>query len=174
MTLAEAETISLALPDVVASRGSSDFCRRSQLGNWSLVDIWKAFALMIAKNRQVVASDANARRLCNEYAEKAGALLMSLRMIVIPDAEADRLGLLKRGSKEYEEARRKLIIHLLEDKSPEWQRFLKLQALESFNNHCWTLDSDDATYWQKVYAYLELPYKEAVSVRAGDVAAAKG
>jgi len=139
-----------------------------------MVDIWKAFALMIAKNRQIVATDANARRLCNEYAEKAGALLMSLRMIVIPDAEADRLSLLKRDSKDYEEARRKLIIHLLEDKSPEWQRFLKLQTLESFNNHCWTLDSDDPAYWQKVYAYLELPYKDDVSIRAGDAAAAKG
>src|SRR3954464_9640375 len=160
MNLAQAEAISLALPDVVGSRGRSEFCRRSQLGNWSMVDIFNAFALMIAKNRQMVATDPNARRLCYAYAEKAGALLTSLRMIVIPDAEADRLSRFERDSPEYAEARRKLVISLLEDKSPEWQRFLKLENLDSFNNFCWSLESDDPQYWKKIYGHLNLPFVE--------------
>jgi hypothetical protein len=96
--------------------------------------------------------------LCKEYAEKAGALMMSLRMTVIPDAEADRLSGLDRNSPEYEEARRKLVISLLEDKSPEWQRFLKLGTLDSFNDFCWRLEADDAQYWKTVYVQLGLPY----------------
>jgi hypothetical protein len=101
MTLAQAEVICSALPGVVASKGGSEFCRRSQLGSWSMVDIFRAFALVVAKNRQEIASDPNARRLCREYAEKAGALLMSPRMIVIPDAEADRLNGLARNLPEF-------------------------------------------------------------------------
>ena len=66
-----------------------------------MVDIFRAFALVVAKNRQEIASDPNARRLCREYAEKAGALLMSPRMIVIPDAEADRLNGLARNLPEF-------------------------------------------------------------------------
>ena len=161
MTLAQAEAICSALPDVAASKGRSEFLRRSQLGNWSMVEIAKAFALVIAKNRQEIAPDPNARRLCKEFAEKAGALLVSLRMIVIPDAEADRLRAIEPDSAEYNEARRKLVISLLEDKSPEWQRFLKLETLEVFNNYCWTIEPDDAEYWQKVYARLDLPYRDA-------------
>lgn len=125
-----------------------------------MVEIFKAFALIIAKNRQTVAADANAKRLCKEYAERAGGLLTSLRMIVIPDAEADRLSRLERDSPEYNEARRKLVISLLEDKSPEMQRFLKLQTLDSFNNFCWSLDSADSAYWKKVYGQLDLPYDD--------------
>ena len=159
MTLAQAESISSLLPDVVASRGSSEFCRRSQLGNWSIVDVSKAFALMIAKNRQLVADDPNAKRLCKEYAERASAFLVSLRMIVIPDADADRLKNLDRDSTEYNEARRKLVIALLEDRSPEMQKFLKLESLDSFNNYCWTLDPDDPGYWHRVYGQLDLPFK---------------
>jgi hypothetical protein len=170
MTLAQADEICSVLPQVFASRGRSEFCRRSQLGNWSMVEIFKAFALVIARNRQTVAADANARRLCKEYAEKAGALLTSLRMIVIPDAEADRLGRLERDSPEYNEARRKLVISLLEDKSPEMQRFLKLQTLESFNNFCWSLDPADALYWKKVYGQLDLAFDDKVSAQFGTAA----
>jgi hypothetical protein len=161
MTVAQAEAICSVVPGVVASKGSSGFCHRSQLGNWSMVDISNAFALLIAKNRQMVAADANARRLCKEYAEKAGALLVSLRMIVISDADAERLSRLDRGSPEYDEARRKLVISLLEDKSPEWQRFLKLEGLDAFNNYCWSLDADDPLYWKQVYARLNLPQEGA-------------
>jgi hypothetical protein len=125
-----------------------------------MVEISNAFALVIAKNRQIVARDPNARRLCKEYAEKAAALLISLRMIVIPDAEAERLSRLKYDSQEYDEARRKLVITLLEDKSPEWQRFQKLEGLESFNNYCWSLDANDPLYWRNVYTHLHLPYDE--------------
>lgn len=132
-----------------------------------MVDISHAFAVVIARNRQMVAADANARRLCKEYAEKAGALLVSLRMIVIPDADAERLSRLKRDSPEYAEARRKLVISLLEDKSPEWQRFLKLEALDAFNSYCWSLDADDALYWKKVYGRLNLPFDEKVSTLPG-------
>jgi hypothetical protein len=169
MTLAQADEICSVLPQVLASRGRSEFCRRSQLGNWSMVDIFKAFALVIARNRQSVAADGNARRLCNEYAEKAAALLTSLRMIVIPDAEADRLSRLERDSPEYHEARRKLVISLLEDKSPEMQRVLKLRTLESFNNFCWSLDADDALYWKKVYGQLDLPFDDKMSAQSGTV-----
>jgi hypothetical protein len=170
MTLAQAESICSVLPEVVASKGRSEFCRRSQLGNWSMVEIFKAFALIIAKNRQTVAADANAKRLCKEYAERAGALLTSLRMLVIPDAEADRLSRFERDTPEYNEARRKLVISLLEDKSPEMQRFLKLQTLDSFNNFCWSLNSDDPLYWKKVYGNLDLPYDEKVMAQAGSAA----
>lgn len=159
MTLAQAEAIASALPTVIASKGSSEFCRRSQLGNWSLVDIAKAFALVIAQNRQTVFAEPNARALCKQYADRAAALLTSLRMIVIPDAEADRLAPLDRNCAEYEAARRKLIITLLEDKSPEWQRFLKLETLDAFNNYCWTLDPAEPQYWQNIYARLQLPYE---------------
>src|ERR1051325_6548112 len=107
MILAQAEAISSVVPEVVGSRGSSGFCRRSQLASWSMVDIAHAFALMIARNRQLVDRDENAKRLCDEYAEKAAALLTSLRMIVIPDSEADALSRLEPDSPEYEEARRK-------------------------------------------------------------------
>src|SRR5262245_43017708 len=133
MTLAQAEAISLVLPEVLASKDRSGFCRRSQLGNWSMIDIFNAFALMIAKNRQLVGQDANAKRLCKEYAEKAGALLVSLRMVVISDADADRLGRLNRDSPEFHEARQKVVIGLLEDRSPEGHRFLKLETLDAFN-----------------------------------------
>lgn len=160
VTLTQAEAISALVPEVVASKGSSGFCRRSQLGNWSMVDISHAFALIIAKNREMVAADPNGRRLCREYAEKAAAMLVSLRMIVIPDAEADRLAALKPESKEHEAARRKLVIGLLEDKSPEWQRFLKLEGLDAFDRYCWSLEADDREYWQKVYARLNLRYDE--------------
>jgi hypothetical protein len=164
MTLAQAEAISSVVPEVVASRGSSGFCRRSQLGNWSLVEISQAFALMIAKNRQLVDQDPNARRLCKDYAEKAAAVLASLRMTVIHDAEADRLSKLDRDSAEYDEARRKLVISLLQDTSPEGQRFLKLESLESFNNYCWTLDAADSLYWKKVYDRLSIPFDEKAQV----------
>jgi hypothetical protein len=167
MTLAEAEAISSMVPAVVASTGSSGFCRRSQLGNWSMVEISNAFALMIAKNRQLVGADLNGKRLCREYAEKASGILVSLRMIVISDADADRLGRLERGSAEYEEARRKLVIGLLEDRSPEWQRFLKLEGLDSFNGFCWSLDAGDGDYWRKVYGRLNLPYQEGVLTASG-------
>lgn len=156
MTLAQAEEITSALPTVIASRGSSEFCRRSQLGNWSLVEIFKAFALVVAQNRHTIGADPNAPRLCRQYAEKAAALLTSLRMIVIPDAEADRLAPLDRSSPEYDEARRKLIITLLQDKSTEWQRFLKLETLDSFNKYCWTLDPTDPAYWEKIEARLQI------------------
>jgi hypothetical protein len=159
MTIAQAEALCSTVPDVVASKGSSGFCRRSQLGNWSMVDIAKAFALMIARNRQLVAHDKNARRLCKEYAEKAAALLVSLRMIVISDSDADNLSRLERNSDEYNEARQKIVIGLLEDKSPEWQRFLKLESLEAFNDYCWTLEPDDPQYWDRVHERLKLPYQ---------------
>lgn len=158
MTLAQAEAIASALPTVIASKGSSEFCRRSQLGNWSLVEIAKAFALVIAQNRQTVSAEPHGRALCKQYVDRATAILAALRMIVIPDAEADRLAPLDHTSAEYEEARRKLIITLLEDKSPEWQRFLKLETLDTFNNYCWTLDPSDPQYWDNIYARLHLPY----------------
>ena len=173
MTLAQAEAICSLTPEVVASKGSSGFCRRSQLGSWSTVEIAKAFGLMIAKNRQVVAKDPNARRLCREYAEKAAALLVSLRMIVIPDAEADRLSQLNRNSPAYDEARRKLVISLLEDKSAEWQRFLSLEGLDSFNAFCWSLEPDDAEYWQKVYARLDLRFDEKLLAQPASSRAVK-
>jgi hypothetical protein len=174
MTLAQAEEITSALPTVVASRGSSEFCRRSQLGNWSMVEIAKAFALVIAQNRHTISADPNGPRLCKQYADRAAALLTSLRMIVIPDAEADRLAPLDRNSAEYDEARRKMIITLLQDKSPEWQRFLKLETLDSFNNFCWTLDPTDAEYWPKIYNRLQMDGSIRAKGPSADLAVTDG
>ncbi|HUS37733.1 MAG TPA: hypothetical protein VM680_20455 [Verrucomicrobiae bacterium] len=170
MTLAQAEEITSALPTVIASRGSSEFCRRSQLGNWSMVEIAKAFALVIAQNRQTVSADPNARTLCKQYADRAAALLTSLRMIVIPDAEADRLAPLDRNSAEYDEARRRLVITLLQDRSPEWQRFLKLETLDSFNNYCWTLDATDPQYGQKIHDRLQIDGSTRAKEPSSDLA----
>ena len=164
MTLAQAEKISSLVAGVVGSKGHSGFCRRSQFGGCSLVDISNAIALVIAKNRQVAYQDANARRRCREYADKAGALVVSLRMVVIPDAEAEKLSRLDRNSAEYKAARGQLLSSLLDDNNPEWQRFLKLEALDSFDNYCWTLDSADPLYWQKVYTHLDLAYDETSQV----------
>ena len=59
---------------------------------------------------------------------------------------------------------------MLEDKSPEMQRFLKLQTLDSFNNFCWSLDPADAEYWKKVYVQLDLPYDDKVLAQVGSAA----
>lgn len=131
-----------------------------------MIDVFNAFALMIAKNRQLVAGDENAKRLCRDYAEKAGSLLMSLRMILIQDADAERLNRLDRNSAEYDQARQKVVIGLLEDRSPEMQRFLKLGTLDAIDDFCWSLDSNDPKYWPKVYARLNVPHPEAESLKA--------
>ena len=131
-----------------------------------MVEIWTAFALMIAKNRQLVAADPNGKRLCKAYAERASGILVSLRMIVISDADADRLSKLQRGSAEYDEARKKMVIGLLEDRSPEWQRFLKLEDLDSFNAFCWSFDSAGAEYWRKVHERLNLPFQDGALAEA--------
>jgi len=163
--LVEAERISQYVTNLIASKPRDGFCRASHLHGHSLCEISNAFALVLAKRRHIAGDDPSSRNQCREFADKAGGLVPALRMAVIPDADAEQLGRLARESFEWKRAFSDLISKQLDDRDPEWQRFLKLEALDSFNNYCWTLNPSDPLYWQKVYTHLDLPYDETFSVR---------
>src|SRR5690349_14550753 len=122
MTLAQAERIVSIVSGLVASDSRTGMFRKSQIGSWSLCDISNAFALAIAKNRQICLDGTAGRRRCREYADKAGALVVSLRMIVVPDEQLEALARLEQGTASYSVARGKIIQQQLDDQSPEWQK----------------------------------------------------
>jgi len=136
MTLVEAERISEYVTNLIASKPRDGYCRTSQLRGHSLCEISNAFALVIAKRRQVAGDDPSLRKQCRGFADKAGALVPALRMAVIPDADAEKLSRLARESADYGRAFSQLISKQLDDRDPEWQRYLKLEALDSFDNYC--------------------------------------
>ena len=160
MTLNEADQISDFVINLVASKPRKGFCRTSQLRGRSMCEISNAFALATAKRRQISSYDPALREKCKEFADKAGALVASLKMVFIPDTDAEKLNQLPHDSTEYKKVFSQLMIRQLDDSDPESQQFLKLETLDSFNNYCWTLDASDPLYWQKIYTHLGLPYDE--------------
>jgi hypothetical protein len=130
MTLEQAEQIVSTVVSVVVSNDRT-LLRRSRFGNSSLCDISNAFALDIAKNRQFLGSDPNARARCRDYASKAAGLVALIPQMAISDVDADKLDGLTPGSTEYKRLRVAAIMRQLDDNDPESQRFLKLEALDS-------------------------------------------
>jgi hypothetical protein len=66
MTLTEAERKSDHFISLLASKPRDSFCRTSQLGGLTLCEISNAFALVIAKRRQIAGEDSSLRRKCKE------------------------------------------------------------------------------------------------------------
>jgi hypothetical protein len=75
MILADAEKISDHVVNLFASKPRHGFLRTSQLRGYSPFEISNAFALVIAKRRQIAGDDPALRRECREYADKAGTLV---------------------------------------------------------------------------------------------------
>lgn len=161
MTLSDAEQISNKVINLVASKPRDKFYGTSQLHGHSVRDIHNAFALEIAKRRRIANFDSTLKEQCRIFAEKTATLLGSMRMVFISDVDAEKLNRLSHDSLEYKKLFAQLISTQLDDNNPAWQEFLQLEALDSFNNFCWTLEASDPHYWYKIYTHLDLLYDES-------------
>lgn len=159
MTLKQAEYITDHVAKVFAVKGTN-FFPRSQLQGYSFTEISQAFALMIAKNRQIAWYSAEMKVGCDKYADIVGALIASFQTTIAPDADVEKIAKYQPDSAERKELARQIFLRQLETRTPEREKLLKEETSISFNAFCWTLVSEDPLYWQKVYSHIGLPYDE--------------
>ncbi|MDD5139632.1 MAG: hypothetical protein PHY43_05140 [Verrucomicrobiales bacterium] len=155
MTLKEAEDITSHVINLIAAKPRSAYCRVSQLRGHPLPVIYNAFCLVIAKQRQIGSYDPNLRKVSHAYADKADGLVGSLSIAVLCDADVDRLGQLPKESPEFKRLFLEAIHRRREQSDLEWQKTDR-EAFVAFDNYCWSLESDDPLYWQKIYTHLAI------------------
>lgn len=159
MTLKEAEEISRHVTMLVASRPPNGQLRVSQLRGHRLATIRSAFALDIAKQRQVAGNDPKLREISRAFADKSEFLVGTL-FLILCDEDVDRLERLERGSSEFNAVHRAASLKRLDQVQLEEQEMLSQESLDSFDNYCWSLAPNDPLYWRKVYDRLGLSYDE--------------
>ena len=161
MTLEKAKKISTDVIGIFSQKPPDSLWRRSQFHGYSNLDIYHAFALMLAFRRQMGFYDSALQIECRKSADVVTALMRSLRFVV-SDEKIEKLYQFPPQSNQFKETKGKLIGEQLRecDSNPEWQIISKKENFDVFNGFCWSLDAEDILYWQKVYSHLDLPYDQ--------------
>ena len=159
MTIERAEFITKTVADLFAKKGKN-LLPRSALHDWSFKMISQAFALTIAKYRQISDGSSEQEYFCKKYAENAAGLVALLKMTIIPNDEFSTMFRLPIDSPDLPLLRLRAIQRRLASETQEDIELSQQEALSAFNEFCWSLNPCSELYWQNVYTRVGLKYDE--------------
>jgi hypothetical protein len=167
MTLNSAEEITSYVTNLIATKPPDACCRLSQLRGHTLPEIYNAFCLIIATQRQIGSYDPSSRAVSREYADRADMLFGALSFAVLCDADMDRLAEMQKDSPEFTRAFLDAIYRRREQSEAELKA--DREAFVTFHDYCWSIESADPLYWQRIYTRLDLPYGETCPTGEPDI-----